>query len=309
MQRFNEAEFVKVLSSAIQAAKLAEDGDTSEEGRCLDALKLLLKTQVSTELLKNTDSGRKVKKLSKSTCSSIEKLSIKVIDAWKECIKKESATKDEKVSEKANEAKQIIQKCESEMKLNTKTVQAPEVRDSPDLYGLPKPEGPLKTGNEIRDKARQLFREALSLAIGEGVTGDPEIAAVLIEEAMYRFFGSVNNEYKAKARSLNFNLRDAKNPALRGRVLLGEISSDELVTSKPEDLASEELRKRRQDLKDVLAKNAVRGDVNLAVTDIFQCSKCKQRKCSYFQLQTRSADEPMTTFVTCVNCGNKWRFS
>jgi transcription elongation factor S-II len=26
------------------------------------------------------------------------------------------------------------------------------------------------------------------------------------------------------------------------------------------------------------------------------------------QMQTRSADEPMTTFVTCVNCGNKWKF-
>ena len=44
-----------------------------------------------------------------------------------------------------------------------------------------------------------------------------------------------------------------------------------------------------------------------ASTDAFQCGKCKQRKCTYFQLQTRSADEPMTTFVQCVNCGNRWR--
>lgn len=37
-----------------------------------------------------------------------------------------------------------------------------------------------------------------------------------------------------------------------------------------------------------------------ATCDLFQCSKCKERKTTYFQLQTRSADEPMTTFVTCV---------
>ena len=44
-----------------------------------------------------------------------------------------------------------------------------------------------------------------------------------------------------------------------------------------------------------------------ASTDNFTCRKCKSNKCSYYQLQTRSADEPMTTFVTCINCGNRWK--
>ena len=44
-----------------------------------------------------------------------------------------------------------------------------------------------------------------------------------------------------------------------------------------------------------------------ANTDNFTCRKCKSNKCSYYQLQTRSADEPMTTFVTCVDCGNRWK--
>ncbi|KAG8929841.1 RNA polymerase II elongation factor [Tulasnella sp. 418] len=46
-----------------------------------------------------------------------------------------------------------------------------------------------------------------------------------------------------------------------------------------------------------------------AETDAFKCGRCKQRKTRYRQAQTRSADEPMTTFVTCTNCGNRWKFS
>ena len=42
-------------------------------------------------------------------------------------------------------------------------------------------------------------------------------------------------------------------------------------------------------------------------TDQFKCSKCKKRECTYYELQTRSADEPMTIFVTCLNCGKRWR--
>lgn len=44
-----------------------------------------------------------------------------------------------------------------------------------------------------------------------------------------------------------------------------------------------------------------------ASTDDFTCGKCKSTKCTYYQLQTRSADEPMTTFVTCLDCGNRFK--
>lgn len=39
------------------------------------------------------------------------------------------------------------------------------------------------------------------------------------------------------------------------------------------------------------------------------CSSCKRKtECDYYQLQTRSADEPMTTFVTCLECDKRWKF-
>jgi transcription elongation factor S-II len=48
-------------------------------------------------------------------------------------------------------------------------------------------------------------------------------------------------------------------------------------------------------------------DMNAAIH--LYCSRCKKTaRCSYYQLQTRSADEPMTTFVTCLECDKKWKF-
>ena len=44
-----------------------------------------------------------------------------------------------------------------------------------------------------------------------------------------------------------------------------------------------------------------------ASTDTFTCRRCKSKECTYYQMQTRSADEPMTTFVTCLECGNHWK--
>tara|TARA_B110000438_G_scaffold182661_1_gene174585 strand:- start:51 stop:560 length:510 start_codon:yes stop_codon:yes gene_type:complete len=55
-------------------------------------------------------------------------------------------------------------------------------------------------------------------------------------------------------------------------------------------------------------RDKLTGVVDLSsATDEFKCYKCKQKNCSYYQLQTRSADEPMTTYVSCLNCGNNWK--
>ena len=67
-----------------------------------------------------------------------------------------------------------------------------------------------------------------------------------------------------------------------------------------------ELWKPHIDKKNARDKSEV--EVNLsAATDEFFCGKCKKNICSYYEQQTRSADEPMTTFVTCLNCGKKWK--
>jgi DNA-directed RNA polymerase subunit M/transcription elongation factor TFIIS len=50
-------------------------------------------------------------------------------------------------------------------------------------------------------------------------------------------------------------------------------------------------------------------EVNIAAaTDTFTCRKCKSNQCTYYQMQTRSADEAMTTFVNCLTCNSRFKF-
>lgn len=68
------------------------------------------------------------------------------------------------------------------------------------------------------------------------------------------------------------------------------------------DIWEEAILNNKKKLELLSKENNVQG------TSMFKCGKCKLNNCTYFQLQTRSADEPMTTFVTCLNCNNRWKF-
>lgn len=45
------------------------------------------------------------------------------------------------------------------------------------------------------------------------------------------------------------------------------------------------------------------------VEGVLECHKCGSKKTMSVQIQTRSSDEPMTTFSKCVDCGTEWRYS
>eukprot|EP01083_Nonionella_stella_P050348 133930_1 len=51
--------------------------------------------------------------------------------------------------------------------------------------------------------------------------------------------------------------------------------------------------------------------INAQRTDTVTCEKCGNTGAFYFQLQTRSADEPMTTMYKCASmqCGRRWQTS
>jgi transcription elongation factor S-II len=140
----------------------------------------------------------------------------------------------------------------------------------------------------------------------------PGRVAAAIEEELLRGPGAGSSQspaYAARGRSLAFNLRAPDNPALRRRALLGSLPPERLASMSPEEMASDARRRENEAMREKGKWEAVRGNLQqAATTDQFQCGKCKQRKTTFFQLQTRSADEPMTTFVTCVVCNNRWKF-
>lgn len=135
---------------------------------------------------------------------------------------------------------------------------------------------------------------------------------------------SSNNNSKAyadKARSLLFNLK--RNQPLVVSLLLGQsMTAPELVRLPAEALACDAVRLQRQETAQRLIDSArldwneanedrineqcgIKGD--LLNASLFTCSRCKSVKTTSTQKQTRSADEPMTVFVLCLNCGKRWK--
>lgn len=167
-----------------------------------------------------------------------------------------------------------------------------------------------KSGNPMRDRVRGLLATALYREDEGHVESKAEADAVgvEIEVAMYDAYKEVNQDYKMKARELKFNFADDKNKDLRGHVLTRGLSAEDVVKMSSKELANAEVKEERTKLHKHFLREAAAGSVQQATTDQFKCGKCKKRQCTYYQMQTRSADEPLTTFVQCVACGNRWRF-
>jgi DNA-directed RNA polymerase subunit M/transcription elongation factor TFIIS len=89
------------------------------------------------------------------------------------------------------------------------------------------------------------------------------------------------------------------------KLLDGTFVASELASKTDEELYPENWTKIIEEKK-VLFENKYFPKIE-ASTNNFQCRKCKSNECTYYQMQTRSADEPMTTFVSCIKCGTKWK--
>eukprot|EP00835_Amoeboradix_gromovi_P004910 NODE_417_length_8973_cov_0.852941.p3 type:complete len:311 gc:universal NODE_417_length_8973_cov_0.852941:5222-6154(+) len=155
---------------------------------------------------------------------------------------------------------------------------------------------------EIRLKTVQFIYNALVL---EDAKMELLLAISMnIEIELYKTFPGTL--YKEKMRSLYLNLK--VNEKLRQSILLEEVKPSILVNMSSEELAADHIKKINAEQKEKEMLHSMEATAQHASTDQFKCGKCKQRKCTYYQMQTRSADEPMTTFVTCTNCGNRWKF-
>ena len=307
-------------------AKASEDAgsNTASEDRCVDVLKTLAAMKVPVKLFVSGevgDAAKAIKKLAKKgPTDAIKAEASACVAAWKKIMLGAVEGGEDKDKEDADAAaattttKKEVEGGESggAKKEEEDGDGDGEKKDASDgetnLKKLLEP----ALGDPLRDRTRELLAEAIAQAIGApdvyASVEDVAQTAIAIENAMHAQWSDTGKEYKAKFRQLSFNLKDPKNPDLRRSVADGLISHAVLLDLSPEELGSDERRNSNAKIREHATNEAVRGQKKEASTDAFKCGKCKQRKCTYYQLQTRSADEPMTTFVTCVNCDNRWKF-
>ncbi len=114
--------------------------------------------------------------------------------------------------------------------------------------------------------------------------------------------------YTQRIMSVAFNIMHPVNTVVRERLVSGDLTFSKFVESKPEELypdlwteAIETVAMQR------LKKEAATINIDTAPDGAFTCGRCKSKKTTYHSLQTRSADEPMTIFVSCLTCGRRWK--
>jgi transcription elongation factor S-II len=300
----------KLQSSLVKASENSDD----HIDRIQDLLQRLGELPITIEVLTETLIGKDVAKLRQSSNDSIVNLAKSLVTKWK------------KVAAAA---------------ASPSAASAPVRRDSNAGKAAAKPAqqpyNPSDEWNSIVPIQRQKICEKLyevlilskkSLTATSKNEEDEKIqeflptaakCAVAIEAAVTGLRLS-QDAYNDKVRSLLFNLK--KNNNLRNDVLLQHTSSTALVQMSSEQLADDQTVAARiqesqklQESKRLDWEQANEGKINemcgitgeLLKASLFTCNRCKSTKTTSTQKQTRSADEPMTVFVYCTNCGKRWK--
>ncbi|XP_011505386.1 PREDICTED: transcription elongation factor S-II [Ceratosolen solmsi marchali] len=293
-------------------------GDGTGQEQALELLKTLQQLPVNLELLQKTRIGMTVNALRKSSRDEeVIALSKMLIKNWKKFLSgpnkdtkdASSSCSSRKKDDKFDKNKEDIDLKREREIVDNKDIKCKEDKSSKDLYkkqsSFPAP----TTTDAVRLKCRELLSAALRV---DGTTIDgcasPEELAEELEEAIYAEFKNTDNKYRNRVRSRVANLRDSKNPTLRTNFIIGAITPARLAIMTAEEMASDEIKQLREQFKKEAINDAQLATVQGTKTDLLKCGKCKKRNCTYNQVQTRSADEPMTTFVLCNECGNRWKF-
>lgn len=301
---------IRTAVASLDKARTAHDTPTLR-----DILVQLDTGLVATEsLLRETKVGVHVNKLRTYEDAEVAGLVKKIIKKWKDQVSADK--KKRKPAEKVKtEAAATGEKATTTTASTATTIK--EEADGSIATGKTKsgPRTPLSDGVKIEtypDTTRNRSISALytAVAIETTVPADTIVkVCTAIEAAIFaQNKDSVNDAYRNKLRSLILNVKNKNNPQLRANILNGTITATKLTTMTSAELAPESLKKELEHLHQKNLFDAQGAVEKRAVTDRFVCGKCKQRQVSYYQMQTRSADEPLTTFCTCEKCGNRWKF-
>jgi transcription elongation factor S-II len=174
-----------------------------------------------------------------------------------------------------------------------------------------------ETCTKLREHSRQYFEKQFtkSASATEDSTIQKNMAANLeigifnyaIKEATHRkIVKSWDNRhfqqlYKDRLRTIYCNLGEA----MIALILSGEVKPQEFAFMTHQEMCPEkwtELIDKKRKREDSRNQTAVQCS-----TSLFTCKRCTSKNCTYYELQIRSADEPATIFVSCLDCGKHWR--
>jgi transcription elongation factor S-II len=311
---------VQQLKEALQK-ELPADTDAAVD-RCRDLLQRLDESNVNLAILSDTMIGKTVSQLKGH--ASLGPATKALIKKWKQ-VAKQSSTGGGATAAVSTTTKPVPPKAPRRSSVSSDTQQQPSSSAEPppedfasELIGL------LPVRQTICRKFFDIFQSAKDSLVKSGVN-EQAIRHLLgpraleLEAAVWKLTRD-KKPYTDKARTLAFNLK--KNKGLTDEVILGQIEVDVLASMKSEELASAETRQHRaQEAKKLIDSKrldwdqanehkinemcGIRGD--LLNASLFTCGRCKSIKTTSTQKQTRSADEPMTVFVLCLNCGKRWK--
>jgi transcription elongation factor S-II len=166
------------------------------------------------------------------------------------------------------------------------------------------------TTNASRLKCRHLLSKAL---MSDGNNEEEFLRAARlgchIEKCIFNEFKNTESKYKNRIRSRVSNLSDSKNIELKQNVLNGKIKVEAIAVMSAEEMASNQLKELRKKYEiDSFNANQL-PEVLGSTSGLLKCPKCKKNNCTYNQVQIERADEPMTTFCLCIECGHRWKFN
>jgi len=287
--------------------KLEKKISNNDCDSALDLLERLKETKITLEVLQKTKIGMTVNNLRKQTKDEQVITAAKaLIKNWKKLLPDSGSAKTEG---ETSGIKADSEKKEAEGGGDSGSSTPKDDPDGSQSEVKPMSSMVTYTGDSVRLKCREMLSNALQANKPEETEGlDFDDMGGQIEDAIYDVFSDTGIKYKNCVRSRVFNLKDSKNPMLSANVMCGFISPEKLASMTSEEMASSEMK----NLRDVFTKEAIKdhqmAKTGRTNTSLFKCGRCGKSSCSYNQLQTRSADEPMTTFVFCNDCGHRWKF-
>ena len=164
-------------------------------------------------------------------------------------------------------------------------------------------------GDSSRNNTRKNLYKYLKICLKDKKEKEKEKLfekIVEIENELYKNYG-LGGPYINRVLEILHNIKDDKNEEFRQNIVDGKISPEELSTMDENDMLNQSKRKEIENKIDNKIKALIVVEEISTEEGVYTCPKCHNKKTTQQELQTRSADEPMTNFITCQVCGYRWK--